>query len=676
MREPRVGARRRRGAAAPHRGGRAGARRPARRAASTSRPRRRRRAWRRSIRSRTPAPAPTTAATSCAPWSRAARWSRRPHEHETGELTAALATTNGSASRSSGWRIRRWSPAAAASPATSPFRTSSTCASCAPTTRTAASCSIDTAAARALPGVVAVWTAADIADVPPIDFREGRIEKLEPYRQPVLATDKVRYRRRAGGGGVRRGPLCRRGRRRTRRRWRSRSCRRCSSAADEPGEFVARPQHRGGDHPPGLRRRRRGVARPRRMMVELELAIGRHSGVPLETRGAIGRYDASRDMLELHGAAKVPHRNRELLARMLRRAPSSMHVHESHVGGGFGIRGELYPEDVLVCVAAMRLGRPVKWIEDRREHLIAANHSRQQRTRSRAGGRRRGPHPRHRRRLSSTTRAPMCAPTRRASRTMTCGMLPGPYRVPGLSRGRPLPPDQQDAGRDLSRARPLRDHLRARAAGRRHRRTSSARSRSRCAGATPSPVDEMPYHRPLEALGEEIEHDSGDYHRRCSTSSLVALDWDKLKAELARRRADGETGRRRPCDVRREERARPRRRRAHRGRHLGHGRGHHRRRLARPGLRDRDGAGLRRDARRRLPQGARHPRPDRPHRVRHRRARLARHRDDRVGDARRRAQGARQGDRDGGRADAGAAPTRSTSSTARWCARIGRRARR
>ena len=50
---------------------------------------------------------------------------------------------------------------------------------------------IDTSAARALPGVIAVWTAADIADVPPIDFREGRIPPLEPYRQPVLAIGKV-----------------------------------------------------------------------------------------------------------------------------------------------------------------------------------------------------------------------------------------------------------------------------------------------------------------------------------------------------------------------------------------------------------------------------------------------------------------------------------------------------
>ena len=53
--------------------------------------------------------------------------------------------------------------------------------------------SIDTTEARALPGVVAVWTARDIDDIAPIDFREGPIEKLAPYRQPVLATDKVRY---------------------------------------------------------------------------------------------------------------------------------------------------------------------------------------------------------------------------------------------------------------------------------------------------------------------------------------------------------------------------------------------------------------------------------------------------------------------------------------------------
>ncbi|HEX4042577.1 MAG TPA: hypothetical protein VHY10_12815, partial [Xanthobacteraceae bacterium] len=53
--------------------------------------------------------------------------------------------------------------------------------------------SIDAAAARALHGVFAVWTAEDIAEVPPIDFREGSIPALDPYRQPVLAKGRVRY---------------------------------------------------------------------------------------------------------------------------------------------------------------------------------------------------------------------------------------------------------------------------------------------------------------------------------------------------------------------------------------------------------------------------------------------------------------------------------------------------
>ena len=115
-------------------------------------------------------------------------------------------------------------------------------------------------------------------------------------------------------------PYRRGGRRRARRRSRSRSCRRCSSAADDPASSppAATPRWRSSARATATSTRR--CAR-RHAVVELELAIGRHSGVPLETRGAIGRYDASRDILELHGAAKVPHRNRELLARMLELPP-------------------------------------------------------------------------------------------------------------------------------------------------------------------------------------------------------------------------------------------------------------------------------------------------------------------------------------------------------------------
>ena len=165
-------------------------------------------------------------------------------------------------------------------------------------------------------------------------------------------------------------------------------------------------------------------------VVELELSIGRHSGVPLETRGAIARYDEARDVLEMHGAAKVPHWNRDTLAQMLGPASrDAVQLYEGHVGGGFGIRGEIYPEDVLVCAAALKFRRPVKWIEDRREHLIAANHSRQQQHRIRAAIDAEG----HILGIDDEFFHDNGAYMRTHAATvpdLAAAMLPGPYRVP------------------------------------------------------------------------------------------------------------------------------------------------------------------------------------------------------------------------------------------------------
>jgi aerobic carbon-monoxide dehydrogenase large subunit len=395
--------------------------------------------------------------------------------------------------------------------------------------------SIDAEAARALPGVVAVWTAADLADVPPIDFREGSIPAFDAFRQPVLATDKVRYVGEPVAAVFAHDPYVAED-----------AADLVSAAVEElptllaadcaPGEFAP-----GRDTEVAVIRQGYGdvdaVIGSAPVVVELELAIGRHSGVPLEARGAIGRYDAARGILELHGAAKVPHRNRDLLARMLELAPSSIHVHEAHVGGGFGIRGELYPEDVLVCVAAMRLGRPVKWIEDRREHLVAANHSRQQLHRIRVAvdgeGRILAVDDRYFHDQGAYLRT-------HAARVvhMTAGILPGPYRVPAY----------RAVGHfRLTNKTPAATY---RAPGRYE--TTFVRERLIDAIATrlgldPNEVrrrnaiskEEMPYHRPLEALGEEIEHDSGDYVGLLD-KLLARIEWDDLRAELARRRAGGE----------------------------------------------------------------------------------------------------------------------------------------
>ena len=103
----------------------------------------------------------------------------------------------------------------------------------------------------------------------------------------------------------------------------------------------------------------------------------RHTGNPMETRGLIASFDAESGDITVWGPTKVPYFNREILASHLDITEEKIHFIEPDVGGGFGVRGEFYPEDFLIPFAAMRVGQPVKWIEDRLEHLVASNHSRQ-----------------------------------------------------------------------------------------------------------------------------------------------------------------------------------------------------------------------------------------------------------------------------------------------------------
>ncbi|MGH2884727.1 MAG: xanthine dehydrogenase family protein molybdopterin-binding subunit [Solirubrobacteraceae bacterium] len=113
-------------------------------------------------------------------------------------------------------------------------------------------------------------------------------------------------------------------------------------------------------------------------VVEERLVCHRHAAVPLETRGVVAEFDELDDMLVVYGAAKVPHTNRRILASLLDRPEERIRLIELFVGGGFGARGEFYPEDFLIPYCALALRRPVSWIEDREEHLRACNHSRQQ----------------------------------------------------------------------------------------------------------------------------------------------------------------------------------------------------------------------------------------------------------------------------------------------------------
>ena len=115
------------------------------------------------------------------------------------------------------------------------------------------------------------------------------------------------------------------------------------------------------------------------LVIKEEFRIQRHAAVPLETRGLLAEYDAKKESLTVWGAAKIPHVNRGILTRLLGWDDENrVRLVELHVGGGFGARGEFYPEDYLIPFAAMRTGRPVAWAEDREENLRATNHSREQ----------------------------------------------------------------------------------------------------------------------------------------------------------------------------------------------------------------------------------------------------------------------------------------------------------
>jgi carbon-monoxide dehydrogenase large subunit len=394
---------------------------------------------------------------------------------------------------------------------------------------------VDVHEALRLRGVRAIWTANDIADTGPIDYREGRIEKLEAYRQPVLAQDFVRYI----GEPV------------------AVIFAQDAYVAEDAADLVAldieelapiiHADAPPGDFAPGLSTEaaivRQGFGdvdaafSKAHAVVELDLSIGRHAGVPLETRGAIGRYDAARDVLELHGAAKVPHKNRESLARMLGRTTTTMHLFEYHVGGGFGIRGEIYPEDILVLVAALRLERPVKWIEDRREHLMTANQSRQQRHLVKAAvdsdGRLlalsnefyhdQGGYPRtHAMRVAETT----------------CGILPGPYKVDAYAAvGHYRLTNKTPAATYRAPGRYETNFVRERLLDVVAHRLGISRIDVRRVNLIQA--EEMPYARDLSVLEDDVSYDSGDYEGLLD-KALTAFGWDELQRSLVARRARGE----------------------------------------------------------------------------------------------------------------------------------------
>ena len=425
---------------------------------------------------------------------------------------------------------------------------------------------IDTVAALALPGVHAVWTHADVAHIPHDSVPADRPQTARALSAAGAGKGCRALCRRAGCSC-----LCRRSVSRRRRR-------RPGRASIEPrpattlGKRTAGPvRARTDDRTRSHSEMHTAMSTPhsalRTAIVSLELSIGRHTGVPMETRGAIARYDEARDVLEMHGAAKVPHWNRDTIALMLgrgRQSPFSFTKAMSAAASAFAANS--IRKIVLVCAAALKFRRPIKWIEDRREHLIAANHSREQQP----------PHPRRDRCTDGRILGiddeffhDNGAYMRTHAATvpdLAAAMLPGPYRVPAYRARRPHPPDQQDAVRHLSRAGPLRIHLRARAADGRDRREGRHRPRR-----SPPAQPDRQKRDALCARPRHARHPHRLRFRRLRASARQGADscatGTSLQAAASQARAARREGRRRRRHVRREKRARPVRHGAHRGRY-------------------------------------------------------------------------------------------------------------
>ena len=239
---------------------------------------------------------------------------------------------------------------------------------------------VDASAALALDGVVAVFTHADMSELmKPIPMRVFPLPGLDNYLQTPLSADTVRHAGEAVAVVV------------AESRYLAEDALDVIEVDYEPLPAVASVSDALTDavvvHP----------ANGTNLAGTAEINVGdvdaafagadyvrkeefhtnRHTANPMETRGLVASYDPADGHLRVWGPTKVSHTNRAILARHLEIEEERIHFIEPDVGGGFGVRGEFYAEDFLIPFASFKLGRPVKWVEDRVEHLTSANHSRE-----------------------------------------------------------------------------------------------------------------------------------------------------------------------------------------------------------------------------------------------------------------------------------------------------------
>jgi carbon-monoxide dehydrogenase large subunit len=405
--------------------------------------------------------------------------------------------------------------------------------------------SIDTKRARDLPGVHAVLTAADVPAIAIIPNRVPAPQGTERYLQPAIARDVVRFVGEPVALVVADDPyVARDALERIDVVYQPLTA--CASTTDALGpraprlfpgtdsNNVATITMRVGDADAAIA----GAG----LVLRERFTYPRQTAAALETRGLVAvPPDPRGGELHLIGSTKCIHINRTILAPIFGIPLGALRLTEVDVGGGFGVRGELYPEDILVPLAAMKLGRPVKWIESRRENLMAANHAREVAYEIELAfgrdGRIRG--------MRTVIHADIGAYVRTAALVPAefgAALLPGPYRVPNYACDLwSVVTNKTPAGTLRSPGRPecnfVRERLLDRAAAR--------------LGLDPAELrrinlirpQEMPYDCGTKSFGVSTVYDSGDFPALFD-ELLRRLDYPRARAEQAATNA-------RPCGLRR-----------------------------------------------------------------------------------------------------------------------------
>jgi carbon-monoxide dehydrogenase large subunit len=238
---------------------------------------------------------------------------------------------------------------------------------------------IDVSAAGAVPGVVTVLTGADIAGVlPGIPTRamtgERAVDALQAPEYPLLAHDTVCYVGQPMAVVVAHDPYV------------ARDALALITVDYEPLPPVLDPDAAARHDAPvihaalgtnvAMRLHQQvgdveGALAQADHVVRQRYVVQRVVPAPLETRGVLAQYQPQADLLTVWNATQAPHRVKHFLVHLLQRPEQTVRVIAPDVGGSFGVKDCLFPEDVLIPYLALHLRRPVKWIEERRENMLA-----------------------------------------------------------------------------------------------------------------------------------------------------------------------------------------------------------------------------------------------------------------------------------------------------------------